>query len=115
MMPMNQALENVWEWKNTYIMMTHNHLPIVTAKGKSVLAYLEMIDQVISGEQVIEDKFQCVVSTSIIQCKHIKGPHIHMLEQIHTNKFLLACEYQHTCSLIYNKLSLYTDKHKYTH
>lgn len=69
-------------------MMTHNHISDVTGNNNgSLLAYLETIDQVISGEQLIEDKFESVVSTSIIQCKHIEGPHVHMLEETHTNKF----------------------------
>lgn len=54
---------------------------------ESLLAYLETVDQVVSGEQLIEDKFQSMVSTSIIQCKHIKGPHVCMLEHIYTNRF----------------------------
>lgn len=46
---------------------------------RSLLAYLETIDQVISGEQLIEDKLQSVVPTGVVQCKHIKGPHVHVL------------------------------------
>lgn len=50
-----------------------------------MLTYLETIDQVISGKKLIEDKFQSVVSTTIIQRKYIERPHVHVLQKTHVS------------------------------
>lgn len=42
------------------------------------------MDQVVSGEKLVKDKFQRVISAGFVQRKHIKEPSVHMLEEIQT-------------------------------
>lgn len=42
------------------------------------------MDQVVSGEKLVKDKFQRVISTGFVQREHIKGPSVQMLEEIQT-------------------------------
>lgn len=65
-----------------------------------IWVYLETINQVISVEQFKEDNFQSMVSAGIIQCKHIKRPHIYML-QTHRNQFYYHLNNINECVLVY--------------
>lgn len=34
--------------------------------------YLETADEVVSGEQLVENEFKCVLATGLVQSKHVK-------------------------------------------
>lgn len=49
--------------------------------GKSVtLTHLEAVNQVVSGQQLVEDKLERVISAGVIQSEHVKGPRVHVLQ-----------------------------------
>jgi len=42
---------------------------------------LETVDQIIACEKFIENEFQCMIPTGIVQCKYIKGPFVYILQE----------------------------------
>lgn len=44
--------------------------------------YPESVDEVIAGEQVVDQELECMFCCGLMESKNIKGPLIHLLENI---------------------------------
>ena len=57
--------------------MGPTHLQLLTILN---FVYPEPVDEVIAGQQVVDQKFESVVSGGLVEGKNIKRPLIHLLE-----------------------------------
>ena len=62
--------------------------------------YLEAVDEVVSGEQLVEDELQSVLAACIVQGKHVEGPRVHMLIT-HTHTHTQTHTHTHTHTLLF--------------
>lgn len=81
----NTAQHNATQQKKSESLLCWNRGKSASCRQWQSAPHLEAMDQVVSGEKLVKDKLERVVSAGFVQRKHIEGPSVHMLENTQTN------------------------------